>query len=149
LLFGPPTRDNLLDLIDAVDPRDAEGRMFYMHPLILNLIRRAKNLQDAYLLELPAAGVPFQPGKITTRLWGHQVVTVNDMTAASASGAGVKLIAFGDPQNVVVGTRQEIEVASSPRVLFTTDQTAVRATACIGVALPRPGAFSVLKTAAW
>jgi HK97 family phage major capsid protein len=61
----------------------------------------------------------------------------------------VKLIAFGDPQNVVVGTRQEIEVASSPHVLFTTDQTAVRATARIGVVLPRPGAFSVLKTAAW
>jgi hypothetical protein len=43
--------------------------MFFMHPSILNMIRKAKDLQDAYLVELPAAGVPFQPGRITTRLW--------------------------------------------------------------------------------
>jgi HK97 family phage major capsid protein len=79
---------------------------------------------------------------------GHEVVTVNDMTAASASGANKKFIAFGKVGNIVVGTRQEIEVASSPHVLFTTDQTAVRATARIGVAMPRLAAFSVLKTSA-
>jgi HK97 family phage major capsid protein len=93
--------------------------------------------------------VPFQDrGAITTRLWGHEVTLINEMPKLSDSGASKKFIAFGDPKKVVVGMRQEIEVAVSPHALFTTDQTAVRATARIGIALPRAAAFSVLKTAA-
>jgi HK97 family phage major capsid protein len=42
--FDSMSPDHLLDLIDAVDPRDAEEGRFYMHPSVLNQIRRTKDL---------------------------------------------------------------------------------------------------------
>jgi HK97 family phage major capsid protein len=151
--------DKLIDLVFALRSVGVEPNAWIMHPRTLQSLAKVKDSSGRYILESVGGtfGAPVVPasGSLTTNssgavpspframLLGYPVllsdqIPINETQGSSSNATHIYL---GDFNFARVLERQGIELATSPHVAFTTDQTAVRAIARSAIVLLAPAAF--------
>lgn len=158
--FSDVTADDLRDMISQVKPLALAGAGYTMHREIWGLVQKLKDSDGAFFIAsanpilTPGALVGQIGGVIVGTLWGYPVWLSEKMPQLSDSGVSTKFIAFGDYRRIWFGDRQQMTLAISDSATVGTDntfeqnQSAVRVTERIAIAVGLPEAFSVLKTAA-
>lgn len=158
--FSDVTLDDLRDMIAQIKPLALNGASFTMHRSIWAIVQKLKDNDAGY--HISAANPVLNPGStggavggvVVGTIWGYPVWLSEKMPALAASAISTKFIAFGNYNHIWFGDRQNItmDISNSASVgannTFEQNQSAVRVTERIAIAIGLPDAFSVLKTAA-
>lgn len=155
---GTPTADNLKDMITALRTANAEPNAWVMHPRSLGSIAKLKDADGRYLFTdnafgqpvmLPGTGNFTYPGFAVGMLLNRPVYLSSQISTTTASTNGANSdcswIGLGNFNFARILERQGVEIMVSEHIAFTTDQTAIRATARAALALTQPTAFAVLS----
>lgn len=157
--FADVDLDYLADMTAAVQSNALRGASFIMHRSIWNLIRKEKAASGAiYQSASGTGGAPSAnaiPGGLTAigEVWGYPVYASDVMPDTGDTGSGVKFVAFGNLNNLFFGDRQSmtLDVSDSATIdavnTFAANQSALRVTERIALAVGLPAGFAVLKTA--
>ncbi|KKN04487.1 hypothetical protein LCGC14_1097010 [marine sediment metagenome] len=156
--------DDLRDMITQVPATKLAGASFTMHREIWGTVQKLKDADGNYIAStatpilgpnnaLGAGGVVsgLQPAGT---IWGYPVWLSDQMPAIAASAVSTKFISFGNYNNVWFGDRETMTLSISDSATvgtentFEQNQSAVRVTERIAIAVGLPAAFSVLRTAA-
>jgi HK97 family phage major capsid protein len=135
--------------------RQRNARWFVHHSIVGVLERiRENGTTGAYIYRQPSA--PGQPGT----MWGYPVEQVEVMPNLGDSAAGARFIAFGDPSNMLFGTRRGVtfDIGNEATILtdnvntsysaFQQDGAVLRVTERIAFQTPLDSNFVVIRTAA-
>lgn len=147
---GDATADDYRTLIDQLSLARRRNARFYMHPDIVSSIEQLKDSQGQYIYRQP--GDASRPAT----LWGYPI-TVSEKMPSSAA-AGEKFVAFGDPNDMLFGTRRGVTLMTSREGVITSGSTVnfnalvndgaiLRITERIGFKAPIENAFAVMQTA--
>lgn len=159
--FSSLTGDDLRDMISAVKPLALPGASFIMHRSMWGVIQKLKqNSQYIVSLAVPvvgtngSAGTVNVPGAVVGTIWGYPVYLSEKMPAASATAISTKFIIFGNLSHLWFGDRQQMtmDISNAATVgasnTFAANESAIRVTERIALAIGLPAAFAVLRTAA-
>jgi len=149
----------LNSIVYALRSANVEGNGWIMHPRTMQSLANLTDTNGRALLQsvggnfgapvvMPNAGTSFTyPNAIRGMLLGYPVVftTQIPITETQGSSSAATHVFFGDWDFAKVLERQAMEIAVSEHILFTTDQTGVRAIARSALALTQPAAFVVQK----
>lgn len=152
--FTDMDADDLLAMIEAAPQIVRRTGKFYMHHSIMNLVRKLKDSQGAYIFQRPSESGP-------ATIWGRPVVEVEVMPTVSDSAPSTKFVIFGDlTRSSILGYRSGLamdrfnagvvrNVANNADInLITTDREAIRWIERVGVLHVLPGAVVVMATGA-
>lgn len=152
--FTNADADDYRAVRDSVNPDFRDGAMWFLMPDSVSGLEGLKDLQGNYIYRAPAAGLP-------ASLWGYPIadsIGINALTVAD--GAAKKFAAFGNPQNILMGMKREIEFYASREGILSdgagvvilnalqADAEILRATERVGFKGVRANSLGVLKTAA-
>jgi len=156
--FSDVTLDDLRDLVSGVKPLALAGASYTMHRDVWGIIQKLKDNDAGYHISaanpvlLPGATAGQVGGVIVGSIWGYPVWLSEQMP--SVTGVSTKFIAFGNYRHIWFGDRQQVTMSISDSAtvgankVFEENQSAVRLTERLALAVGLPDAFSVLKTAA-
>lgn len=151
---------DLRDLISQIKPLALSGAGFFMHRTIWGIAQKLKdsNNQPLVSLAIPVlsgdATKMGPAGTIAGTIWGYPVYLSEKMPTSSASAVSTKYIAFGNLKHAWMGDRAQMTMSISDSAtvgsnnVFAENESAVRVTERIALAIGLPTAFSVLKTSA-
>ena len=153
-----PKADDFYDLVYNLRAANVEPNAWVMHPRTLNTVAKLKDSTGRYLFNdnalnppilLPGAGTPFTyPAYPVGRLLGLPVYLSGQISITTANTGATRSdtswVGLGNFNFARILERQGVEIMISPHILFTYDQTAIRATARAALALTQPTAFTVL-----
>lgn len=154
--------DHLVDMVYSLRSANVEPNAWIMHPRTLQSLAKVKDSNGRYLLESvggnfgapavipnagalstlagPAVGTPWR-----AMLLGYPVLLSAQIPINLTQGTSLNatFAILGDFNFCKILRRQAIELAISEHIAFTTDQTAVRTTSRLALALTQPAAFVV------
>lgn len=151
--------DKLIDLVFAARAAGVEPNAWIMHPRTMQSLSKVKDSSGRYILEsvggvfgapvmVPnagalATGATYAPPAWRAMLLGLPVLFSNQIPINETQGTSVNAshLYLGDFNFARVLERSAIELAVSEHILFTTDQTAVRASSRTAPVLTQPAAF--------
>jgi len=151
--FADITFDDLLNAKNSLSLARQRNARWFIHHSIVGVLEQIK-ADGAYVYRQPSA-----PGQPAT-MWGYPVELVEVLPKLSDSAVDTRFIAFGDPSNILFGTRRGLtfEVGREGSILtndintsysaFQQDGAILRVTERIGFATPLGDNFAVIKTAA-
>lgn len=148
--FSDIGADDLADMIDAVKTTAQGGAVFVMHRNILANVRKLKDGAGAYIFDPSAA----TPEGVVGSIWGYPILTSDKMPGTAASAVSTEFVIFGNMRNLLLGDRQQVTMSISDSAViagsstFERNQSAVRFTERVALAVGIPEAFAVLVTAA-
>lgn len=148
--------DDFNEVIYKLTPAKRRGGRFFLNSSLMGVVERLKDTQGQYIYRQPS-----DPGRPGT-LWGYPVEEVEAMPKTSDSDQeGSRFIAFGNPANMLFGTRRGVtfdigregtiidtSTAESSYSAFQQDGAILRVTQRIGFETPLDSNFVVMKTAA-
>ncbi len=158
--FTDVTLDDLRDTIAGIKPLALNGASFTMHRELWSVIQKLKDNDAGYHISaanpvlLPGSTGGAVGGVVVGSIWGYPVWLSEKMPKLSDSAVSTKFIIFGNYNHIWFGDRQNItmDISGAATVgsnnTFEQNQSAVRVTERIAIAVGLPDAFSVLKTAA-
>lgn len=127
------TYDHVLALSDDVELNNSEITGFATHPTVKNTLRRLQDGAGRYMWGVDVAE------RVPQSLDGKPVAISTNLT--DSNGTDFRMIG-GDWEEVVIGQRDQIEIAVSEHVNFANDQTVIRATMRMDVLLLHPETFN-------
>lgn len=141
--------DKLADMISTVESANTnydKNGVFIMHPSVKNQIRKLKNTQGDYIFNQgnPATAYP-------DTVFGKPVYVSNVMPAISTTTSGTKMIIYGDPKQVFMGIRKEVEIKLSDQGVvgsdsfFEKDMSGYRFIERVDIQVARADAFCTLQ----
>lgn len=149
--------DKFIDAVYAMRAANIEPNAWIMTPKALSFVSKIKDKQDRYLFQamggnfgapvvMPNSGALASQTTYVTGAWrgvllGYPVLLSTQLTDAD--------LILGDFNFVRILRRQAFELAVSPHILFTTDQTAVRVTSRVAIAITIPSAVGVATDVAY
>lgn len=156
-----PTYDTLIQQIWALRRANVEPNAWVMHPAAAQALALVKDsagrplFLDGSLYQLGGAQIPiaangagfqasgYTPNVARGMLLGYPVYfsTQLSITQTQGSASNCTTIYLGNFNYCRILERQAVDLAVSEHILFTTDQTAVRAIWRGAIALTQPGAF--------
>jgi len=162
--FNDFTADDLRDMITKIKATKLAGASFTMHREIWGIVQKLKDLDNNYIAStatpilgpnnsLSAGGV-LTGAQPAGTIWGYPVWLSDQMPGLAADAVSTKFIAFGNYNNIWFGDRAMMSMSISDSATvgsentFEQNQSAVRVTERIAIAIGLPEAFSVLVTAA-
>lgn len=150
--FEDMDADDLLDLQDATPQGALANGKYFMHRSVLNLVRKLKDSNGAYIYQNPGQGQP-------ATLWDKPVVTVEVMPSTTDSAAETPFVVFGDARKGCIygyrgGMGMDVfdagvirNVADDADInLITSDRKAIRFIKRVGYVRIIPTALTVLST---
>lgn len=152
---GTPSFDTFMDAVYNLDNANAKAGAAISHPRLLNSLRKQKDANGRYIAS-PNFGIPVAwgantqtntnaaPDGVLAELLPTYVSTNISITQTVGNNSDCSSIIVFDPTQLVIVERQGIEIAFSPHILFTTDQTAVRATARATIVAIQPAAIELV-----
>jgi len=158
--FTDITLDDLRDNISKIKPLALNGASWTMHREIWSEIQKLKDNDAAY--HISAANPVLNPGAlggqigglVVGSIWGYPVWLSEKMPKLSDTAISTKFIAFGNYSHIWFGDRQQVtlDISNAATVggnnAFEQNQSALRVTERIAIAVGLPDAFSVIRTAA-
>lgn len=141
--------DKLADMISAVESANTnydEGSVYIMHPSVKNQVRKIKNTQGDYIFNQgnPTIGFP-------DTIFGKPVYTSNVMPDITNTTSGKKMIIYGNPKQVFMGLRKEIDIKLSDQGVvgsdsfFEKDMSGYRFIERVDIQVARADAFCTLQ----
>ena len=149
--------DKFIDAVYAVRAQNIEPNAWIMTPKCLSFVSKIKDSQGRYLFQamggnfgapvvMPNAGALASQTQYTTGAWRGMLLGYPVLLSTQLSDSDLIL---GDFNFVRILRRQAYELAVSPHILFTTDQTAVRVTSRVALAITIPEAVGVATDVAY
>ena len=130
------------------------GARWFFHDSVQGVIERLKDNEGQYIYRQPGGGAP-------PTLWGDPIEWVDVMPGtATEDQTGLRFAAYGNPANMLFGTRRGItfdigreavildDTAANSYSAFQQDGAVLRVTQRLGFQTPLDSNFVVLKTAA-
>ncbi len=156
--------DDLRDMITKIKATKLAGASFTMHREIWGAVQKLKDLDNNFIAStatpilgpnnaLGAGGV-LSGAQPAGTIWGYPVWLSDQMPDLAATAVSTKFVAFGNYNNIWFGDRSMMTMSISDSATvgtentFEQNQSAVRVTERIAIAVGLPAAFSVLRTAA-
>ncbi|GAC1615599.1 MAG: hypothetical protein NVS9B1_25360 [Candidatus Dormibacteraceae bacterium] len=156
-----PTYDTLIQMIWGLRRANVEPNAWIMHPAAAQALALVKDTAgrplflDGSLYQLGGAQVPissngagfqasgYTPNVARGMLLGYPVFFSNQLSITQTQGTSTTAttIYLGNFNYCRILERLAVDIAVSPHILFTTDQTAVRAIWRGAIALTQPAAF--------
>lgn len=158
--FTDVTLDDLRDVIAGIKPLALNGASFTMHRELWAVVQKLKDNDAGFHISaanpvlLPGSTGGAVGGVVVGSIWGYPVWLSEKMPKLSDSGVSTKFIVFGNYNHIWFGDRQQItmDISNAATVgsnnTFERNQSALRITERIAIAVGLPDAFAVLKTAA-
>lgn len=154
------TGDNLRDMISNVKPSALAGAMYIMHRVVFALAQKLKDTTNNYIITAPTpvvfqdvvAGSYASAGLPAGYAWGYPIMLSEKMPSTTA--VSTKYVIFGNLRYLYLGDRQQMELKISDAATvggtnaFAANQSAIRMTERVALAVGLPTAFSVLRTSA-
>lgn len=149
--------DDLRDVVSGLKPLALVGAAWTMHRDVWGIIQKLKDNDAGYHISaanpvlLPGATEGQIGGVIVGSVWGYPVWLSEQMPSTSA--ADTKFISFGNYNHIWFGDRENITMSISDAATvgsnntFEQNQSAIRVTERIAIAVGLPDGFQVLKTA--
>lgn len=134
------TEDNLLSMVGELDDRELAGARWFMHPTAWNVVRGLEDGASSKIVRLNEA--------YGYDLLGFPVNRSNQMPSVSSLSNDASYIAFGNPQNIVIGDRMQFTIAANDGERFSYDQTVFRATQRVAIAVALPASLVKLSAPA-
>lgn len=152
--FADANADDYRAVRDAVNIDFRDGAMWFLSPDAVSGLEGMKDLQGNYIYRAPSGDLP-------ARLWGYPIADSIGINAIGqiTDGAAKKFAAFGNPQNILMGMKREIELYASREGVLSDGAGAVilnalqqdaeilRATERVGFKGVRANSIGILKTA--
>jgi HK97 family phage major capsid protein len=149
--------DKFMDAVYNVRAQNIEPNAWIMSPKALSFVSKIKDSQNRYLFEamggnfgapvvIPTAGALASQTTYTTGAWRGMLLGYPVLLSTQI---GDNNLILGDFNFVRILRRQAFELAVSPHILFTTDQTAVRVTSRVALAITIPQAVGVATDLAY
>lgn len=135
------TYDDLIGMPSGLKKSARTGSAFYMHPTILDVVKKLKDKEDRYIWTSPGNGYP---GTIA----GFPYEEIDQMPDITETAVDTPFICFGNLKNFFVGDRQTISIATSEAAGFADFVTFIRFIVRESLTVAVPEAFVILKTAA-
>ena len=145
------TADHLADLQMEVSTAVRRSGTYYMHPTVFNVIRKLKDNEGQYIVQMPTEG---RPGTI----WDRPYVLVDGMRAVGEVGTDESYIVFGNLRWAAsYGEKQGIrsrlldqatvnDSEGNPIHLAMQDLVALRFMKRVGYVLHQPKALAAIKS---
>lgn len=130
---GSLTYANLCDAVAQLN--DVRNIEWFFAPAMYAKVRSLVDDQNRPLLDLS--------GRWQQQLFGFDVNTVADMTAAPAASAATALL--GNPRYMIIGDRMDLAIESSPHIAFTADQTVFRAVQRVAIKCALPAGLVSIR----
>lgn len=153
--------DDYRDMISKIKPLALGGAAYIMHREVWADVQKKKDNDAAYHLSAATPALITQGalagaigGVIVGTLWGYPVLLSEKMPAIADTAVSTKFVMFGNLSHFWFGDRQQISLSISDSAtvgadsVFEQNQSAVRVTERLALAVGLPEAFAVLKTAA-
>lgn len=139
--FSDVDADELLDMTADISEAAKIGAEYWMHPTVFDACRKLKDSNGNYIVQHPTEKGP-------ATMWGYPVYT-HDLLPSIAdeddSTIGVgPFILFGNLKHFIIGDREDLSVARSDELYFTTDQVAWRWKRRLSMKVALPEAFVLL-----
>lgn len=134
------TEDNLLSMVAKLEDRELAGARWFMHPTAWSIVRGLEDGASSKIVRLNE--------EYMYDLLGFPVHRTSQMPSVSSITNDTSYIAFGNPQNIVIGDRMQFTIASSDGERFSYDQTVFRATQRVAIAVALPGSLVKLSAPA-
>ena len=149
--------DKFIDAVYTIREQNVEPNAWIMTPKCLSFVSKIKDTQGRYLFQamggnfgapvvMPNAGALATQTTYQTGAWKGMLLGYPVLLSTQLSDADLIL---GDFNFVRILRRQAFELAVSPHILFTTDQTAVRVTSRVALAITIPEAVGVATDVAY
>lgn len=156
--FAEVLADDLRDMISQVKATALPGAAYFMHRLTWGIVQKIKQnsnhvvaLQNPMITPASAAGI--NPNLLPVgSIWGYPVYLSEQIVSTTA--VSTKFIVFGNLKYAWFGDRRQVTMAVSDSAtvgsanVFASNQSAVRFTERVAIAVGLPAAFVALKTAA-
>lgn len=146
--FDKVTFDDLIDAMAKLSAGAKKGAAWFFNPTITAVLRKLKDNNGQYIWSPPVGGAP---GTIL----GYPYYEIESMPSTSdASQADKAFIVFGNLKYLYFGDREQMtsmlarEGTVGSTSLLQTDQSALRITERVAIAVALPSAFAVIKTSA-
>lgn len=158
--FTNVSADYLRDMISDIKPLALSGAGFIMHREIWGEVQKLQDGASQYIASLsqpligPNANVSGVAGTAVGSIWGYPVYLSEKMPALADTAVSTEFIIFGNLSHLWMGDRQQMSLSISDSAtvgaadVFASNQSAVRVTERIALAVGLPTAFTVLVTAA-
>ena len=153
--------DDLRDVVGSLKPLALMGAAWTMHRSVWTIIQKLKDNDAQYHIShanpilLPGATAGQVGGVVVGSLWGYPVWLSEKMPADTGSPeVSKKFISFGNYNHIWFGDRQimTMDISNAATVgsnnTFAANQSAIRMTERLALAVGLPDGFGVLKTAA-
>lgn len=156
--FAETLADDLRDLISQVKATALPGAAYFMHRTTWGSVQKIKqNSNHVVALQnpmiTPASAAEINPNLLPVgTIWGYPVYLSDQIVSTTA--VSTKFIAFGNLKYAWFGDRKQMtmKISDSATVgsnnVFAENESAVRFTERVAIAVGLPTAFAVLKTAA-
>lgn len=152
--------DDLRDTIAEVKPLALNGASWTMHRSIWAIVQKLKDNDSAF--HIAAANPVLNPGAtgaapggiVVGTIWGYPVYLSEKMPSLADDAVSTKFISFGNYNHIWFGDRENmtLDISNAATVgsnnTFEQNQSAVRVTERIAIAVGLPDAFAVVKTSA-
>ena len=138
----------------SISQAKRRGARWFIHDSVQGVLERLKDNEGQYIYRQPGAGQP-------ATLWGYPIEWVDVLPGtATDDQTGLRFAAFGNPANMLFGTRRGItfdigreavildDTAANSYSAFQQDGAVLRVTQRLGFQTPLDSNFVVLKTAA-
>lgn len=145
------TADDLLDMVDKTPTGALAGSKFYFHRTIESVLRKLKDNEGRYILQMPQDN---KPGT----LWGYAYETSDAFPSLTEVTTGTAYVLFGNlKMAAILGDKQQLRVKLLDQATITDtddetvlnlaeqDMVALRVVERVGYVLAMPAAVTVLK----
>lgn len=142
--FDGINTDYMLDMQTATPTPAHEGAKYYLNRTIFDYVRKLKDADGNYILQMPSAGSPGtihgKPYELVEIMPGREVAT--------GSQAGKPFVAYGNLRYYYMGDRRSIEFARNDVMdtAFRRLKIFLRMHERVACKLSQPSAITVLKT---
>lgn len=156
--FAEVLAGDLRDLISQIKATALPGAGYFMHRLTWGIVQKIQNNSN-YVVALqnpmitPASAAEINPNLLPVgTIWGYPVYLSDQIVSTTA--VSTKFIVFGNLRYAWFGDRKQMtmKISDSATVgsnnVFAENESAVRFTERVAIAVGLPTAFAVLKTAA-
>ncbi len=156
--------DDLRDMITKIKATKLAGASFTMHREVWAVVQKLKDADGDFIVSLInpilnpnnalSGGGVLSGAQPAGTIWGYPVWLSDQMPDLAATAVSTKFVIFGNYNNIWFGDREQMSMSISDSATvgtentFEQNQSAVRVTERIALAVGLPAAFSVLKTAA-
>lgn len=137
--FSNATANDFLKMQDAVETPALDSAAYYMNRTVINFLRGIKDSQGRFIYQEPSASQP-------AMLWDYPLRRVEAMPKMVNSATATVFALFGNLENMFMGDRAEIVIASSEHAGWSNLKVITRGFERIALKAAVPSAIAVLKT---